>query len=102
MELCLTGNTWTAAQAESANLISRVVAPDQLMPECLKLANQISSLSLPAVKMAKAAVGAAFETTLAQGVLTERNIFASTFALADKMEGTAAFVQKRKPVWTHQ
>jgi enoyl-CoA hydratase len=102
MELVLTGNTWTAEQAERANLVSRVIPHDKLMEEALKLANQIASLSLPAVKIAKASVNSAFETTLEQGAKTERTYFQQAFALKDKMIGTKAFIEKRKPQWEHK
>ena len=44
----------------------------------------------------------AFETTLAQGVKHERRLFYSLFATADQKEGMAAFVEKRKPAFTHR
>jgi enoyl-CoA hydratase len=47
--------------------------------------------------MAKAAVNGAFENTLSQGVLYEKKIFQSTFALEDRKEGMQAFIEKRKP-----
>jgi enoyl-CoA hydratase len=37
------------------------------------------------------------ETTLKEGVLFERRVFHSAFALDDKNEGMAAFVEKREP-----
>ncbi|MDP1329286.1 enoyl-CoA hydratase-related protein, partial [Klebsiella pneumoniae] len=45
-------------------------------------------------------VNAAFETTLAQGVVFERRLFHSLFAFDDQKEGMAAFVEKRKPAFT--
>jgi enoyl-CoA hydratase len=48
--------------------------------------------------MAKEAVNRAFETTLAEGMSVERNLFHATFALEDRSEGMAAFIEKRKPV----
>jgi enoyl-CoA hydratase len=47
--------------------------------------------------MAKNAVNRAFETTLSEGVDVERDLFRSTFALEDRAEGMAAFIEKRKP-----
>ena len=47
--------------------------------------------------MAKAAVNGAFENTLSQGVLFEKKLFQSTFALEDRKEGMKAFIEKRKP-----
>ena len=40
-------------------------------------------------------MNAAFETTLAQGIRTERRLFHASFGLADRAEGMNAFVEKR-------
>ena len=40
----------------------------------------------------------ALETSLAEGMNVERDLFRSTFALEDRAEGMAAFIEKRKPV----
>ena len=45
--------------------------------------------------MAKEAVNAAFETTLAEGLKLERRLFHAIFAFEDQEEGMAAFVEKR-------
>ena len=47
--------------------------------------------------MAKESVNRAYETTLREGVLFERRTFHSAFALEDRTEGMAAFVEKREP-----
>ena len=60
--------------------------------------SKIASMSRPAVAMAKEAVNRAFETTLAEAMSVERNLFHATFALEDRSEGMAAFIEKRKPV----
>ncbi|MCQ3925614.1 MAG: enoyl-CoA hydratase, partial [Rhodocyclaceae bacterium] len=39
----------------------------------------------------------AYESPLAEGMLFERRTFHAAFGLADKKEGMAAFVEKRKP-----
>ena len=49
--------------------------------------------------MAKRAVNAAFETTLAEGVRMERALFLSLFGTPDQKEGMAAFAEKRKPAF---
>jgi enoyl-CoA hydratase len=98
MDLCLTGRMMDAAEAERSGLVSRVVAPDKLMDEALSVAEKIASMSQPAVAMAKEAVNRAFETSLSDGLKVERNLFHSTFALEDRAEGMAAFIEKRKPV----
>jgi enoyl-CoA hydratase len=96
MELVVSGRMMDAAEAERASLVSRVVPAAELIPEALKLAERIASLSPVAVAMAKRAVDRAFETTLAEGVRYERALFLSLFGTPDQREGMAAFVEKRK------
>jgi enoyl-CoA hydratase len=98
MDLCLTGRMMDAQEAERSGLVSRIVPADKLMEETLAAAEKIASMSRPAVAMAKQAVNRAFETPLSEGLNVERNLFHSTFALEDRTEGMAAFIEKRKPV----
>jgi enoyl-CoA hydratase len=49
--------------------------------------------------MAKEAINAAAETTLAEGLRLERHLFYGTFATDDRKEGMAAFVEKRPPAF---
>jgi enoyl-CoA hydratase len=98
MDLCLTGRMMDAAEAERSGLVSRVVPPDKLMEEALAAAEKIAGMSHPAAAMAKEAINRAFETPLSEGMNVERNLFHSTFALEDRSEGMAAFIEKRKPV----
>jgi enoyl-CoA hydratase len=97
MELCLTGRMMDAAEAERAGLVSRIVPLADLLPEAMKVAETIASMSLPAVMMTKESVNRAFETTLREGVLFERRLMLAMFATADQKEGMAAFVEKRPP-----
>jgi enoyl-CoA hydratase len=98
MDLCLTGRMMDAAEAERSGLVSRVVPMDKLMEEAVSAAEIIASMSRPAAAMAKEAINRAFETPLSEGMNVERNLFHSTFALEDRSEGMAAFIEKRKPV----
>jgi enoyl-CoA hydratase len=97
MDLVLTGRMMGAEEAERAGLVARVVPAADLLAEALKAGAAIAAMSLPAALMAKEAVNAAFETTLAEGVRYERRLFYSLFATEDQKEGMAAFVEKRKP-----
>jgi enoyl-CoA hydratase len=99
MDMCLTGRTMDAAEAERAGLVSRVVPAAELMAETMKAAARIAEQSVPALMMVKEAVNRAYETTLAEGLRFERRLFHSTFATEDQKEGMAAFVEKRKPVF---
>jgi enoyl-CoA hydratase len=98
MDLCLTGRMMDAAEAERSGLVSRIVPVDKLMDEVMAMAEKIASMSHPAAAMAKSAVNRAFETPLAEGLKVERDLFHGTFALQDRSEGMAAFIEKRKPV----
>ena len=99
MDMILTARMMDAAEAERANLVSRVFPADQLIPEALKIAARIAELSPVAVAFAKQAVNRAFETTLAEGVRYERAVFMSLFGTHDQKEGMAAFAEKRKPAF---
>jgi enoyl-CoA hydratase len=97
MDLCLTGRMMDAQEAERAGLVSRLVPADKLMEEALAAAEKIAAMSRPTAAMAKSAVNRALETTLAEGLAVERDLFRASFALEDRAEGMAAFLEKRKP-----
>jgi len=100
MEMVLTGRMMDAAEAERAGLVSRIIPADTLMDEARAVAAKIAAQSILAVMANKEMVGAAFETTLTQGVQFERRLFHSLFAFEDQKEGMSAFVEKRKPNFT--
>ncbi len=101
MELCLTGRLMDATEAERAGLVARVVPADKLIEEALASATVIAGYSLPVVMMIKESVNRAFESSLNEGLLFERRVFHSCFALNDQKEGMAAFVEKRKAAFKH-
>jgi enoyl-CoA hydratase len=102
MDICLTARMMDAQEAERAGLVSRVVPLEKLMDEALAVADKIASYSLPVVMMIKESINRAYESTLAEGVLFERRLFHSQFALADQKEGMAAFLEKRKPAFKNR
>ena len=102
MDLILGARMMDAREAESAGLVSRVVAADKVVDEAMATANAIASFSLPAVMMAKEAVNRAYEAPLSEGLLFERRLFHSLFATEDQKEGMAAFVEKRAPRFKHR
>jgi enoyl-CoA hydratase len=102
MDLCLTARTMDAQEAERAGLVSRVVPLDKLKEEALAVAHKVAGYSLPVVMMIKESINRAFETSLADGIMFERRLFHSQFALEDQKEGMAAFLEKRKPGFKHR
>ena len=101
MEMVLTGRMMDAVEAERAGLVSRIVAADRLLEDAIETATVIAGMSLPAAMMAKESVNRAYESSLSEGVLFERRLFHSCFAMEDQKEGMAAFVEKRKPTFKH-
>jgi enoyl-CoA hydratase/carnithine racemase len=100
MEWVLTGDQYTAEEAERAGLVSRVVPADKLMEKSLEIANKIAANSKVTVALAKQAVDQSFEVGLASGLLYEKRAFQSTFATKDQKEGMSAFAEKRAPNFT--
>ena len=101
-ELILSGRMMGAEEAERAGLVSRVVPASDLLDEATTLAQTIASKGLPSLYAAKAALDAAMETTLAEGLAHEKHAFATLFDPADQKEGMAAFAEKRKAAFSHR
>ena len=102
MEMCLTGRTMDAAEAERSGLVARVVPTADLLAEAMRTASVVASMSLPAAMAVKEAVNRAFESGLTEGTLFERRVFHGLFAAADQKEGMAAFNEKRAPAFQHR
>jgi len=102
MDLCLTGRTMDAEEAERSGLVSRVVPSETLVDQALAVAAEIAGHSLMATMLNKDAVNQAFETGLKAGVDYERRLLWASFASADRDEGVGAFLEKRQPDWTHR
>lgn len=102
MEMVLAGTQISAAEALASGLVASVHAPEELVAAAVALGAKIASFSRPSVMMAKEAVNAAYELSLAEGIKTERRLFLSTFATLDQKEGMAAFAEKRAPNFEHR
>lgn len=100
MEMVLNNRTLTAQEALQFGLVNRVTPIENYLDEAIKLAEEIASRAPLAIRMAKDAVNAAFETTLTEGLKTEKRNFYPLFSTDDQKEGMKAFIEKRKPNWT--
>ena len=97
MDMILTGRTLSAREALAFGLVARVVANEAWLAEAKRVAAEIATNGPVAVRLAKEAVDAAFETPLAAGVELERRSFFVARASEDATEGLTAFLEKRRP-----
>jgi enoyl-CoA hydratase len=95
--LVLSGRHIRADEALRIGLVQGIFPKDELMPQALKLAEELAGKSPLAMRYCKAAVNAAADTDIATGQGIERDLFALAFAGADQSEGMAAFLEKRAP-----
>ena len=96
-EMILTGARWDAGRALEFGLVSEVVPLPRLLAAARDMAERVLALGPLAVRLAKAALNASTQMPLSAGLLYESTAQAITFESRDKMEGTAAFLEKRKP-----
>ncbi len=99
MKMILTGEPIDAETALRAGLVAEVVAQDEVLERALDFAAKIAEKPPIAARMAKQAVLAAYDTTLAAGLEAERRALSQAFDTEDRKEGMAAFVEKRPPRW---
>ena len=96
MEMVLTGAQIPAQELVALGLVNRVVPKGEHLAEAVKLAKTVAAQAPIAVRLAKEAVQAAFETSLSEGLELERKNFFLLFASEDMREGMRAFIEKRK------
>jgi enoyl-CoA hydratase len=99
-EMILTGARWDARKALEVGLVSQVVALPGLMAAAREMAERVLALGPLAVRLAKAALNASSQMPLGAGLAFESTAQAITFESRDKMEGTSAFLEKRRPRFT--
>ncbi len=97
MEALLTGNMISAIQALQFGLVNYVTTPEELINKTKSILQQIITKAPLAISKCIAAVNAALENV--DGLRLETTLFGECFATEDMKEGTAAFLEKRKPVF---
>jgi enoyl-CoA hydratase len=97
LELCLTGAPVDAARALQLGLVNRVVPAAALEAETMKLAAQLAAAAPLALRGVLDAVVLGGACAIEEGLQFETAQFALLFASEDMREGTAAFLEKRRP-----
>lgn len=98
-ELTMTAEIITAEAAMKYGLVNEVVPLAELIPATMKKINLILSRSPLAISQAKKSINEAYDLETEKALANEADIFSQLFTSEDTREGTAAFIEKRKPVF---
>ena len=96
LEIALLGDTFDAAEALRLGLVNRVVAPDRLQEETLKLAQRLADGPPLALARLKRLMRQSVDRDLREQLDAEAEGFAACAATADFAEGVQAFFDKRQ------
>lgn len=99
MELLLTGDMVDAATALKYGLVNHVTPPHELLSNSRSLLEVMNLKAPVALSKCIHAVNAAFDHSK-NGYDVEAISFGDCFKTHDMMEGTKAFLEKRKPIFT--
>jgi enoyl-CoA hydratase len=100
LELCLLGAPIDAARAQQLGIVNRVVPAAELEGETMKLAAQLAGAAPLALRGILDCVNTGGECAIEEGLAFESTQFGLVFATDDMREGTAAFLERRKPAFT--
>lgn len=98
-EMLMTGRHYTAQEAKELGFVSRVVEPEELMPQAESLMKDIIRNAPLAVKLCKVCADRSMEMSLESSSEFECLVAATLASTKDNKEGKAAFHEKREPVW---
>src|SRR5215468_12218886 len=99
MEMLLTGDPLTAADARRIGLVNRVVPAGEERPEAMRLARRIASKSPHVIRVGKQAFHTQLGMGLADAYEHASRVMVENMLHADAKEGIGAFLAKRPPQW---
>jgi len=98
-ELIFTGRRVGAEEALRIGLVNKVCEPQDLLKEARAMAAMICETGPIAIEQAKYAINYGMETDLHTGLAIESNAYWVCIPTEDRLEGLAAFREKRKPIY---
>ena len=101
-EMIFTGRQVKSEEALAIGLVNKVVEPEVLIEESVKMMKDILKNASIAVGFAKVAINKGLEMDLQNGLELEKDVAALCFATEDKDEGMNAFVEKRKAIFKNR
>jgi enoyl-CoA hydratase len=99
LQLIVTGDLIDAHEAHRIGLVNEVVPSADLISRCEAILKQISTNAPLAIRYSIDAVNEGVDTDLSSGLKLETKYFTLAAGTQDRKEGTAAFVQKRVPLF---
>jgi enoyl-CoA hydratase/carnithine racemase len=97
LEMLLTADTISAAQALEIGLVSKVVPAAELMAEAQKLAETVAAKGPLALRYLKEAIIKGMDMTLEQGLRLEADLYFLLHTTSDRTEGIKSYLEKRTP-----
>jgi enoyl-CoA hydratase len=94
-QLLLTGDPMRAADAHRFGLVNEIVEDANTLSRAVELASAMATLPAPALAAAKRLVDEGADMPLAAAVTLERETVSMLFGSDDRVEGVAAFLEKR-------
>jgi 2-(1,2-epoxy-1,2-dihydrophenyl)acetyl-CoA isomerase len=102
MELCCTGRPVKADEALAIGLVNQVVPHEELEEATLKLAKKLSNLPAKAISLTKRLLNQSYKNSFQEQLVQEAFAQETAGRSHDHFEGVVAFIEKRKPNFTHE
>jgi 2-(1,2-epoxy-1,2-dihydrophenyl)acetyl-CoA isomerase len=102
MELCCTGRKVEADEALAIGMVNQVVPSEDLEEAVAKMAKRLASLPAKAISLTKRLLNQSFDHDLTEQLAQESYAQETAGRTHDHFEGVVAFIEKRKPNFTHE